>query len=83
MAEMDLRGLMVKRASVKGTVLRARPLEEKIELARVFEARVIPQFEQERLKPVIDRIYAPEEAAEAHRRMEANLNFGKLLLTWA
>jgi len=82
-AEMDLRGLMVKRASVTGTVLRARPLEEKIALARAFEARVIPQFEQERLEPVIDRIYRPEEAAEAHRRMEANLNFGKLLLTWA
>lgn len=80
--EIDLRRLMGKRASITGTVLRARPLEEKIELAEAFAARVVPQFEPGLLEPVVDRSYAPEEAAEAHRRMEADLNFGKILLDW-
>ncbi len=80
--EIDLRQLMGRRASITGTVLRARPLEEKIALARAFEARVVTQFERGLLEPVIDRVYAPQAAAEAHRRMEANLNFGKLLLVW-
>lgn len=79
---MDLRALMAKRASVTGTVLRARPLEEKIELAEAFESDVVPLFEDGALGPVIDTVFPPDAAADAHRRMEANLNFGKLLLTW-
>jgi len=81
-AELDLRRLMGKRASVTGTVLRARPLEEKISLARAFAARVAPRFGRGELRPVLDRSYPAAEASEAHRRMEANLNFGALVLRW-
>jgi NADPH:quinone reductase-like Zn-dependent oxidoreductase len=81
-AEIDLRALMGKRASIHGTVLRARPLEEKAALALAFESRVIPLLEKGVIRPVIDRTFLPEEAAEAHRWMEANRNFGKILLLW-
>lgn len=81
-AEIDLRQLMRRRARIRGTVLRARPLEEKAALARGFQDRVVPGFESGALVPVVDRRYRPEEAPEAHRRMEENLNFGKLLLEW-
>lgn len=81
-SEIDLRGLMRKRASVTGTVLRARSPEEKALLARAFEARVLPLFERGDLTAVVDRVYPASAAADAHRRMEANLNFGKLVLTW-
>jgi putative PIG3 family NAD(P)H quinone oxidoreductase len=81
-AEVDLRLLMGKRASLTGTVLRARPLEERIVLARAFEDRIVPLFERGILEPVVDRVYASGHAAEAHRRMEENLNFGKLVLAW-
>ena len=81
-AQIDLRLLMGKRALIKGTVLRARPLEEKISLAREFEHRVCPLFAARRVVPVIDSIFSPEEAPEAHRVMEENRNFGKLLLLW-
>jgi len=98
-AEVDLRGLMRKRASVRGTVLRARPVHEKAELARVFERRVVPLFAGggakvgravvapaggglAPLQPVVDHRYSPDEAAVAHRRMEENRTFGKLLLVW-
>jgi NADPH2:quinone reductase len=80
--EIDLRKLMGKRAVVKGTVLRARAEEEKATLAREFERTVVPLFERGHLHPVMDRAYRPEEAAEAHRQMEANRSFGKLMLVW-
>lgn len=81
-ATMDLRGLMTKRASVTGTVLRARPLDEKIALARAAEARLVPGLRDGSLWPVIDRRYRAADAAEAHARMEANENFGAMVLTW-
>lgn len=81
-AEIDLRLLMGKRALIKGTVLRARPLEEKIALAREFEHRVCPLFAARRVRPVVDRTYPPEEAPQAHRFMADNENFGKILLLW-
>lgn len=80
--QIDLRLLMGKRALIKGTVLRARPLEEKISLAREFEHRVCPLFAARRVVPIIDSTFRPEDAAEAHRVMEENRNFGKLLLLW-
>jgi putative PIG3 family NAD(P)H quinone oxidoreductase len=78
----DLRALMSRRASVTGTVLRARPAEEKMTLAREFEARVLPLLERRLLRPVVDDVFAPGEVAEAHRRMEENRSFGKLLIDW-
>lgn len=80
--ELDLRAFMGKRASITGTVLRARPLEEKIALARAFAMRVLPLFELGLLRPVIDGVYAPAQAADAHRRLEAGETFGKLLIDW-
>lgn len=79
---IDLRALMAKRARVQGTVLRARPPEEKAVLARAFERAVVPLFESGVLRPVVDAVLPAEEAAEAHRRLEANETFGKVLLRW-
>jgi len=79
---IDLRLLMGKRGTIKGTVLRARPLEEKITLAREFEHRVCPLFAARTVRPVVDRTFPPREAAAAHSAMAANRNFGKLLLLW-
>jgi len=81
-AQIDLRLLMGKRALIKGTVLRARPLEEKIALAREFEHRVCPLFAARRSVPVIDRTFPPAEAPQAHQFLHENRNFGKVLLLW-
>jgi NADPH:quinone reductase-like Zn-dependent oxidoreductase len=81
-SEIDLRILMGKRALIKGTVLRARPLEEKISLAREFEHRVCPLFAARRVVPIVDRTFGPEDAPEAHRTLAENRNFGKVLLLW-
>lgn len=80
--EVDLRHLMKKRGLIKGTVLRARPLEEKIALAREFERRVCPLFDARKIVPVVDRTLPAAQASRAHQVMENNENFGKILLLW-
>jgi NADPH:quinone reductase-like Zn-dependent oxidoreductase len=82
-AELDLRALLTKRASITGTVLRARPLEEKIALARAFTERVVPLLASGVVRPVVDAVYRPEQVAEAHARLEADDTFGKLVLAWS
>ncbi len=81
-AALDLRLLMGRRARIFGTVLRARSVEEKADLAREFTESVLPGFADGALEPAIDRVYPAARAADAHRRMEANRNFGKMVLTW-
>lgn len=79
---LDLRRLMGLRASITGTVLRARPRDEKIALARAARRRLIPLMERSGAAPVEERTFAPDEAAAAHRMMESNLNFGTLSIVW-
>ena len=76
----NLGALMPKRAKLSGTVLRARPLEEKIAITQKFAAEVVPLFESGRLQPVIDRRYPLSEIADAHAHMGANANTGKIVI---
>jgi NADPH2:quinone reductase len=79
-AALNLGALLGKRATIVGTTLRRRPLEEKIAVTRRFAEEVLPLFDAGRLRPVIDSRFALERAAEAHERMEANANIGKIVL---
>ena len=76
----NLAALMPKRARLAGTVLRARPLEEKIAVSQRFAAEVVPLFESGALRPVIDRRYPLDAIAEAHAYMESNANVGKIVV---
>jgi putative PIG3 family NAD(P)H quinone oxidoreductase len=78
--EVSLRALMAKRVHLMATTLRSRALDYKIHLSQEFAAYALPLFEKGMLRPVIDRVYDWGNAAEAHRRMEANENAGKLVL---
>jgi len=76
-------GLMLnKRLTVTGSVLRARPLEEKAALAQEFAARVVPLFVRGQLAPVVGEVLPMSEIAAAHERMEKNETFGKTVLRW-
>lgn len=77
--ELDLATLLRKRLSVAGTVLRARPLEEKIAAALSLR-RLVPLFEDGRLRPVVDRAFALDRACDAHEALAGNKTFGKLVL---
>jgi len=79
--KMNIGALSQKRASVRGTLLRARPLEEKATLVQAFVHRVLPLFANETLVPVVDTAFPLEQVGEAHRLMESNANFGKIVLT--
>jgi len=76
----DVGKLLRKRAAVIGTLLRARPIEEKIAITQRFAQEVVPLFETGVVRPVVDRRFALDEAPDAHRYMESNTNVGKILL---
>lgn len=78
--DVDLRTIMVKRLKILGSVLRARSLEEKIAITRRFKEKWLPQLAAGMMQPVIDKVFFLNDAAEAHRYMEANQNFGKIIL---
>lgn len=79
-AEVTLGLLLAKRMSLIGTVLRSWPIEEKIAVTQRVAEEVVPRFADGTLRPVIDSRYPLEAVADAHRRMEANANVGKLVL---
>lgn len=80
--ELDLGLLLRRRIRIVGTVLRTRPLEEKIALAREFSSTVLPLLSSGKIRPVIDRVYPFADIADAHRQMEQNDTFGKIVLKW-
>lgn len=78
--QLNLGLLLAKRAGIIGTTLRARPLEEKIAVTQRFGREVVPLFDSGVLRPVIDRRFALDDIADAHRYMETNANVGKILV---
>jgi len=81
-AQLNMGWMLRKRATIVGTTLRARPLEEKISLAREFSNRIIPLFAAGKLQPVVDRVLPFSEIRAAHDLMESNRTFGKVVLSW-
>ena len=79
-ATFSLGKLMPKRAALIGTVLRSRPLEDKIALTQRFGRELLPLFDRGRLRTVVDSRYPLDEVADAHRHMEANANVGKIVI---
>lgn len=79
-ATIDTSALMRRWASVHGSTLRARPLEEKADILRSVEENVWPLVESGLVLPVVDSRFRLADAAMAHERMESSLHVGKLLL---
>lgn len=77
--EVDLAVILRNRLRIEGTVLRSRPEAEKAAVVRSFREQVLPHFADGRLRPVVDRVFPFDEVAEAHRLMERNATFGKLV----
>jgi len=83
----DLGPILRKRLEVIGTVMRTRGPEERAPLVREFAERMLPLFDQRiehaaPLRPVLERTYPIAELAEAHRVLERNETFGKVVVTW-
>jgi NADPH2:quinone reductase len=85
--EADLGPILRKRLEVIGTVMRTRGLEERIPLVREFSDRMLSLFEPRHeqaasLRPVLERTYPMTQLADAHRVMEGNATFGKIVVAW-
>ena len=79
--DVDLYQILGKRLHVIGTVLRARSLQEKIAVTTAFVQEVGPLLSNETIQPVIDSVFPIEKVQDAHRRLESNETFGKVVLT--
>jgi len=80
-ADVDLYQILRKRLHIIGTVMRARSLEEKIATTNAFGEEVVPLLAQGSIQPVIDSVFPLEKVQDAHRRLESNETFGKVVLT--
>ncbi|MBX3222507.1 MAG: NAD(P)H-quinone oxidoreductase [Labilithrix sp.] len=80
-ASVDLGLVLRRRLRVFGTVLRSRPLEEKILAGQLLARNIAPLVAEAKLLPVVDRVFSLAQAAEAHDLMASNASFGKIVLT--
>ncbi|MBP2648898.1 MAG: Quinone oxidoreductase [Gemmatimonadetes bacterium] len=87
--EVDLGFVLRQRLEIIGTVMRSRGPAERATLVREFIQEVLPAFaisvagENARLRPVVDTVLPMKELGRAHRLMEENDTFGKVVLSWA
>lgn len=79
-AEINIALVMMKRLTLTGSTLRARPVAFKTLVAEELIRVVWPHVEAGKLKPVIDRTFPLGDAAAAHARMEGGDHVGKIVL---
>ena len=82
-SEIDLGLVLRKRATIVGTVLRARSIEEKAEATRRFAAHVLPLISRGLVRPIVDRVYPAGEVRAAHEYLESNCSCGKVVLDFS
>ena len=79
-APIDLRRIMMKRLTLTGSTLRARPAEEKARLAKAVETTIWPWVAAGAVRPPIERTFPLEDASAAHALLEAGGHVGKIVL---
>ncbi len=80
--QVDVGRILRGRLEVIGTVMRARPHEERAPLVQEFIRRVMPELQAGRMAPVVGASFPMAAMAAAHAAMESNGVFGKIVLTW-
>lgn len=78
--EFDLGLALQKRATIIGTVMRARSADEKADVTRLFSDSVVPLFVTGDVTPNVDKIFPVSEVKEAYRYLGSNRSFGKVVL---
>ncbi len=79
-AEVDFLPLLMKRITLTGSTLRARPLAMKAKLAASLQEHVLPVLARGEARPLIDSTYPFEQVADAHARMDSSSHTGKIVL---
>ncbi|KAI5292723.1 hypothetical protein KEM52_006116 [Ascosphaera acerosa] len=78
---VDISPFLRKRLRFEGSTLRSRSLEYQCALRELFVARALPGIEAGRFRLLVERVFAMEDVAEAHRLMESNQTRGKIVCT--
>ena len=81
-ATLDAGTLLRRRLTLTGSTLRARSVAFKSAVAQQLLKHVWPLMESGAIRPVVDRVFKPTEAAQAHAHMESGVHFGKLVIDW-
>jgi NADPH2:quinone reductase len=79
-AELNLALMMVKRQQIIGSVLRSRPVKDKAEIVAEFTKIALPKFADRTIVPMIEKVFPLDQVVEAHRMMEEDRHFGKIVL---
>jgi NADPH:quinone reductase len=79
-AEFNLGQALFKRATISGTVLRGRSVDEKAAATQRFIDDVVPLLASGKVKPNVDRVFPADEIQSAHQYLESNESFGKVVL---
>jgi putative PIG3 family NAD(P)H quinone oxidoreductase len=79
-AEIDLARVLHRRATLIGTVLRARPVVEKAAAVAAFAQHVVPLLYSGAVKPNVDKVFSVHDVCTAHEYLTSNKSFGKVVL---
>lgn len=79
-ATLPMDKLLFSHLQIMGTVMKSRPPHVKHAMVRRFRERWLDRFQESGLSPIVDSVFPLAQAADAHRRMEANQNVGKIIL---
>jgi len=79
-ATVDFRPLMMKRQTITGSTLRARPDAQKSAIAVALQEKVWPLLGAKKVRPVINKTFAIDDIVEAHKLMESSAHIGKIML---
>jgi len=81
-AEFNAAKLLQRRLTVTGSTLRPRSLDYKAALVRRVREQAWPWLDAGVVRPVVARVFAPEQVGAAHALMESNRHIGKILIDW-
>ena len=81
-SHLDLGTLLNRRLSVRGTVLRSRPIEERITVTQDFQREVMPWLAKGEVSMRIDSSFPLARIADAHARLESNQTIGKVAISF-
>ena len=79
-AELNLALMMVKRQQIIGSVLRSRPVKDKGEIVEEFTRVALPKFADRTVVPIVEKVFPIDQVVDAHRMMEEDRHFGKIVL---
>jgi NADPH:quinone reductase-like Zn-dependent oxidoreductase len=79
-AQLNMMTMLLKRATVIGTVLRSRPRHEKAAATAAFAVQMVPLLSRGVLRPVTERVFPLKEAQAAYDLVASDTTFGKVVL---